>query len=54
MENREDENTGQTRHGGFMLLGPIPLVWGSDKPMIYLNLVLLAIAVVLVLAFLFF
>lgn len=38
----------RTRHGGFVMLGPIPLVWGNDRRMLPW-LVLLGLGLVLLL-----
>ncbi len=48
------ENKVRSKFGGFVLVGPFPIVFGSDKKIVYISIGLLILFVILLELYLFF
>lgn len=54
VENEERPRNVNTKFGGVVLIGPFPLVFGSDKKLIYVSIALLILFIVLLELYLLF
>ncbi|MGC8497100.1 MAG: TIGR00304 family membrane protein [Thermoplasmata archaeon] len=54
LEFDNSENKAKSKFGGFVLVGPFPIVFGSDKKIVYISIVLLILFVILLELYLFF
>ncbi len=54
LEFDNSENKVRSKVGGFVLVGPFPIVFGSDKKLVYISIGLLILFVILLELYLFF
>ncbi|MEM0160379.1 MAG: DUF131 domain-containing protein [Thermoplasmata archaeon] len=54
MEFDNSKNRVKSKFGGFVLVGPFPIVFGSDKKIVYISIVLLILFIILLELYLFF
>jgi uncharacterized protein (TIGR00304 family) len=54
IEFDDSKSTAKSKFGGFVLVGPFPIVFGSDKKIVYISIALLILFVILLELYLFF
>lgn len=52
-ENSTDQEIKKTRVGGFIMIGPVPIIFGNDKKLIYISLTIATTVIVIYLLFMF-
>jgi uncharacterized protein (TIGR00304 family) len=53
-KSKYEIDEGKSKFGGFVLVGPFPIVFGSDKKIVYISIALLIVFIVLLEIYLFF
>jgi uncharacterized protein (TIGR00304 family) len=53
-KNKYETDERKSKFGGFVLVGPFPIVFGSDKKIVYISIALLIVFIVLLEVYLFF